>query len=75
MRGRESLDELAARAALRPRTGRVLHLGPIRERTSDAEQARPSGVASETNGGSLGMGGAIPPASAERPVTSPEATA
>lgn len=27
---RENLDELAARAALRPRTGRVLNLGPVR---------------------------------------------
>ena len=30
MTRRETMQELAARAALRPRTGRVLHLGPVR---------------------------------------------
>lgn len=73
-RRRESLDELAARAALRPH-GNVLHVRPMRGHSSQAEQAGASGDTSGTDSDRLGMGGAIPPASAERPVTSPEATA
>ncbi len=74
---RESLDELAARAALRPRTGRVLHLGAVRGRSSLA----PRGVEASGDAPSVppptvdgsGPGEASVPPRLGRPVDTGEA--
>ena len=73
---RETTQELAARAALRPRTGRVLHLGAVRERGSTAEQAPARGdapsVPPPTVGGP-GQGEASVPPRLGRPADTGEA--
>ena len=64
MTRRESLDELAARAALRPRTGHVLHLGPMRPsvtgspRVALAGNGTHSGMDAAPSTGVPGLGGA-----------------
>lgn len=61
---RETSDELAARAALRPRTGRVLNLGPVRPsvtgspRVALAGNGTHSGMDAAPSTGVPGLGGA-----------------
>ena len=72
---RETTQELAARAALRPRTGRVLHLGAVRERGSTAEQAPARADGPGIDGGP-GMGGSVsPPDAPAGPADPPEQAA
>ena len=70
----ERLDGPAARAALRPH-GNVLHVRPVRERQSEAEEARAGGDASGIHGGH-GMGESVsPPDAPAVPTDPPEAAA
>lgn len=64
---RETTDELAARAALRPRTGRVLNLGPVRPSPGGSPRPGLAGTdadcgtdAALLRNGEPGLGGATP---------------
>lgn len=74
MTRRESLDELAARAALRPH-GNVLHVRPVHDRESKAEQAPARADGPGIDGGP-GMGGSVsPPDAPAGPADPPEQAA